>query len=324
MTDTGPMAFGPRSRCLERMWVGDNEFLAELVLPDEFVGDLAALVLHPSIMDIAAAFVGLSVGKEVRIPISYGRLAMFAPLPQRVFSYHRYPRADTEGRETVSGEFVLMDAAGMELVVVEDFVLKRVADLQTRLSTARDGSSDDIARYRIPDLADPAPAASGAGGLLRRQWEVGIRSAEGVDAFRRILAAAQVPQIVVSTRDLDTLVAEAGAAGDTEQVLPPDRDTRAHPRPNLLTAYAEPRNETERRLTVVWQDLLGIDRIGVHDHFFELGGHSLLGIQLAARLRDDLGLDLPLGTLFEALTIAEMAVVVDARKAVQQVGDGSA
>ena len=80
-----------------------------------------------------------------------------------------------------------------------------------------------------------------------------------------------------------------------------------HPRPDLRTAFVEPRSELERTVAGIWQTLLGIQAIGRHDNFFELGGHSLLATQVVSRLRDALRVELPLRSLFEATTVAELA-----------------
>ncbi|MGB3443600.1 MAG: SDR family NAD(P)-dependent oxidoreductase [Actinophytocola sp.] len=305
LTNAGPMGFAGRSLCLRRMWACDGEYLAELELPAEFCDDLAAFALHPSLMDIGAAYVGLSVGTKLRIPISYGRLTMSGRLPRRVFSHHRYTEPDTADRETVTGDFTLLAEDGTELVAVTGFVLKHAADLPARLTGARDGTADDVAPYRLPTFSQPRAGSD----FVQRQLATGMSTAEGVEALLRILGGARSAQVVVSTRDL---------AEVTEEITAPVEPARgdAHPRPNLLTAYAEPRDDTERTLAGIWQELLGVDRIGVHDHFFELGGHSLLGIQLSARLRADLGIELPLGALFDALTVARLAeTVAEARTA---------
>ncbi|HWM91726.1 MAG TPA: thioester reductase domain-containing protein [Thermoanaerobaculia bacterium] len=88
--------------------------------------------------------------------------------------------------------------------------------------------------------------------------------------------------------------------------------TVRHDRPaNLRNAYAPPTTEEERRLVEIWQALLGVEPIGIHDSFFELGGHSLLAPQLLVHLRQAFGVDFPLAHLFEAPTIAELAEAVD-------------
>ncbi|HKH45402.1 MAG TPA: non-ribosomal peptide synthase/polyketide synthase [Thermoanaerobaculia bacterium] len=84
-----------------------------------------------------------------------------------------------------------------------------------------------------------------------------------------------------------------------------------HARPGIDTPYEEPRTDLERRLATIWGELLGIGRVGVHDSFFALGGHSLLGLQLVSRLEAGLGVEISLRTLFEAPTVAALAVEVE-------------
>ena len=68
-----------------------------------------------------------------------------------------------------------------------------------------------------------------------------------------------------------------------------------------------PRNDFERELATIWQEVLSKDEIGVEDNFFELGGHSLLGTRLLSRIRQKFGVDLPLRTLFETPSISSLA-----------------
>ena len=65
-----------------------------------------------------------------------------------------------------------------------------------------------------------------------------------------------------------------------------------------------PRNPAEELLAVIWSEVLGIDRVGAHDDFFALGGHSLLATQVASRIREAFGVELPLRRIFEAPTLA--------------------
>ena len=72
-------------------------------------------------------------------------------------------------------------------------------------------------------------------------------------------------------------------------------------------SYVAPRNSTETMLSQVWSEVLDRDQVGIYDNFFHLGGHSLSSMQVMARIREAVGVELPLHRLFEAPTIAELA-----------------
>ncbi|WP_241526813.1 non-ribosomal peptide synthetase, partial [Pseudomonas sp. BIOMIG1BDMA] len=79
-------------------------------------------------------------------------------------------------------------------------------------------------------------------------------------------------------------------------------DRAALPRPDMSQAHkawVAPQSETERQVAAIWAQILDVERVGLTDHFFELGGHSLLAMQVVSRLRQVLGLEVPLRTLFE-------------------------
>jgi amino acid adenylation domain-containing protein len=77
---------------------------------------------------------------------------------------------------------------------------------------------------------------------------------------------------------------------------------------------AAPRDPVEDLLAGIWSELLGVERVGIHDDFFALGGHSLLATRVASRIRSLLGVELPIRSLFEAPTVAELAAQVEAAR----------
>jgi hypothetical protein len=90
----------------------------------------------------------------------------------------------------------------------------------------------------------------------------------------------------------------------------PQKASSYHPRPPLPTPYVAPSNEAEQQICAIWQDLLGIDRVGVNDNFFELGGHSLLAISVMARVNQALKTDIPVARLYDGLTVSFLAGLV--------------
>ncbi|HTQ79200.1 MAG TPA: amino acid adenylation domain-containing protein, partial [Thermoanaerobaculia bacterium] len=76
-------------------------------------------------------------------------------------------------------------------------------------------------------------------------------------------------------------------------------------------APAPPRTPVEEVLAGIWAEVIGIDRVGIHDGFFDLGGHSLLGTRVLARVREAWGVDLPLERFFELPTVAAFAAEVE-------------
>jgi acyl-coenzyme A synthetase/AMP-(fatty) acid ligase/thioesterase domain-containing protein/acyl carrier protein len=82
--------------------------------------------------------------------------------------------------------------------------------------------------------------------------------------------------------------------------------------PKASERRVAPATDRERQLLAIWSDVLGLDRVGVHENFFELGGDSLRAAQLFTRMQEQLGIDRPVSMLFEAPTIALLATMVDA------------
>lgn len=132
---------------------------------------------------------------------------------------------------------------------------------------------------------------------------------ESLEALDILQSVNGLSQIVVSTGDLNLKLAQWVAQDSTDR---PGRQSDEmvlveHARPELKSDYVPPENDVQEAVCEIWQQLLGLEKVGIHDSFFELGGHSLLGTQVLSRLQQRFELKLPLRAVFEAPTVAELA-----------------
>jgi thioesterase domain-containing protein/aryl carrier-like protein len=120
-----------------------------------------------------------------------------------------------------------------------------------------------------------------------------------ITAFEQILDAyLQDSPLLLVDLELPTAVSTNQPQNDTLQAEEKKR------------AYVAPRNELEQKLTEVWQDVLGVTAVSIHDDFFDLGGNSWLAVRLFSELQTISGRNLPLATLFQAPTVAALAKVI--------------
>jgi len=89
-----------------------------------------------------------------------------------------------------------------------------------------------------------------------------------------------------------------------------DRNALPVPQSQITQTYVPPESDTEKTLAAIWEDILSTGQVGIDDDFFDLGGHSLLATQLISRIRDGLGVSLPLNALFETPTVRGLAQAV--------------
>ncbi|MCC5667071.1 SDR family NAD(P)-dependent oxidoreductase [Nostoc sp. CHAB 5784] len=131
------------------------------------------------------------------------------------------------------------------------------------------------------------------------------------DATCRVISLGLPESVVVSKSHLHKRLEQwvtPKAPNATKTELSTDI---AHTRPNLANEYIPPSNEIEQAIAQIWQELLGITPIGIHDNFFDLGGHSLLAIQAISRKRDRFGIELSMRSLLEeAPTVGSIAAVI--------------
>jgi amino acid adenylation domain-containing protein len=98
-------------------------------------------------------------------------------------------------------------------------------------------------------------------------------------------------------------------------------DRKALPAPEPAaggSAGREPQTPVELELARIWREVLGLERVSLEADFFEAGGHSLLGTRLAARVREVMGVELPLRAFFQARTLESMAALVEEERSLPQ------
>jgi len=281
---------GPRWHSLREAYLTDNEALAVLEIDERFADDFATYELHPSLLDIATGFIQF-LGDGDYLPLVYERLTVHAPIPRKAVSHVVFRGEASERREIITCDVSILDEDGVAAVTIDGFSMKRVAAGALQQTDAN-GHSANPERAAIRSLSD------------------GIPPKKGAEVFRRILSAGNVPQLIVSTRDIHELIQRADSL-TRDRLLSEFESAGAkkmdHARPASSGVYTAPKGEIERRIASVWQRVLGIEQVGVHDNFFELGGTSLTGIQLVSELKKEFKVDIPVVSIFEATTVAELA-----------------
>jgi amino acid adenylation domain-containing protein len=147
--------------------------------------------------------------------------------------------------------------------------------------------------------------------VLHRDEEESAEPAPLPLALRSLLAAGAVDRLVAAPEEPGARIERLRSASAPAAPVAGAAGAVLHARPNLRNPYVPPSTDTERRLAAIWQQLLGLAEVGVHDSFFDLGGDSLLATQVTARVRDTFGVDLPFPILFELSTPASLAERID-------------
>ena len=111
-----------------------------------------------------------------------------------------------------------------------------------------------------------------------------------------------VPSLVML---LDEMPLTPSGKIDRRALPEPDKSARA-----VVQAFVAPRTAVEAVVAKVWSEILAAERVGVNDNFFDLGGHSLLATQVISRLKTSFKINLPLRSLFESPTVAELSAAI--------------
>ena len=156
----------------------------------------------------------------------------------------------------------------------------------------------------------------GAPGLGKTLAELGMTADEALEALELALQFRNANQLVVSTGDLESRIRQwirlesRGSAGSQHKRITETPRCEAGPTENT----------TQKVVAQVWQNVLGIDEVGLNEHFSDLGGHSLLAIKIVAELRKAFQIDLPVRALFETPTVRELSANIDKQRSDEEDG----
>ncbi|MEC8252544.1 MAG: beta-ketoacyl synthase N-terminal-like domain-containing protein, partial [Planctomycetota bacterium] len=259
------LAFGPRWRAIRDVRYGDGQALARVALAEDFVAEAEDYRLHPAVLDLATGFAMELIGgydsARLWVPLTYRSVRVFGRLPADVRSYvTKCERVDAVG-DIYSFDVSICTPAGEVVVAVAGFQIKRLGpeqSFQPRVDAA--SQAGDAHAETGPSMAER---------LLAANVQKGILPSEGVDALARLLSRELPPVCALTPVPLPGLLAEL----DEVQVqLQAQASGERFARPELDTEFVAPRDELEAALVRFWEELLGVDTIGVHDDFFDLGG----------------------------------------------------
>jgi natural product biosynthesis luciferase-like monooxygenase protein len=154
-------------------------------------------------------------------------------------------------------------------------------------------------------------AAADAGGHQRLLGYIRLKDGQSatVNDLRESIAS-RLPEYMVPSAFvfLDAFPLTPNGKVDRKRLPLPEAE-----RPQLSQEYAAPRNGIEEIVAHIWQDALGVERVGIHDDFFALGGHSLSTVQITFRIRREFNVDFPLQALLRFPTVAGLAKEIEAR-----------
>ncbi|WP_071675040.1 type I polyketide synthase [Nioella nitratireducens] len=289
------LRFGPNWRVLRETRTGQGEGLARLSLDTPAPG----YALPPGLVDLATGWaMALIEGYRndvLWVPVSYASVKVHRALPAQILSYVRNAGSNRAGDQTASFDITLAAPDGTVCVEISGFTIRRLAG----------DIAFGAAPVAPPEQTGPRPL-SPTEDRLRHNIAQGIRPEEGAEAFLRALASP-LPQVVISSLDLPSLIAQAGQ--DKADAAP----EAGFARPDLDSDFVTPEGAVEETLAGFWRELLGVSQVGAQDSFFDLGGHSLIAVRLFSMIKKTWSVEFPISVLFEAPTIRKIAALIGDR-----------
>jgi len=286
--DENFLQLGPHWDVIESISIGADVLYGRLKLADNLAKDIKSYVFHPSLLDMATGPItghllltlNLDLDGEY-LPFSYGRISQKAPLPSEIVTFVKY-RGISEAKDSIYFDINIYNLNGNELIAIEEFTLKHVPKMAFGNTSAKN-SGNEI------DYLDDS-----------------ITPNEGIEVFNRLLQFTGQPQWVISVQDLNALLEKS----KQEKLERKDKTQNRKKTQREDSNVTPPRNHVEELLVEIYQNVLGIEPIGIYDNFFDLGGDSVIGIQIVSQAKA-FGIVIKPNQFFQFQTIAELSSVVE-------------
>lgn len=297
--------FGGRWRSLKKFSLGEDRALVEVQLGDEFAGELGQYRLHPALLDVITGSVRLAAEGSY-LPFSYERMVINGDIPQKAYGHISFKKDYDGGQHVITANIDIMDDRGRGIIQIQGFSMKLIVGDSLNIKGRNEEQSHHIRQLESLAYAEELP-----------EFNEGITEEEGQKVLDAVMGGCGRAQILVSVKDLKTAMEQADyinlrkAAGEQAKV---SGAKNRHKRPELDNEYVSPKNETEKKLVELWQDLLKLDGVGIHDEFFALGGDSLLQVQLHSKLKESFSTDIAVVDLYKYNTIAALAKYMSSSK----------
>lgn len=277
------VTFGAHWQNIQAISLGESTGIASMALPSSFIAEVDKYHMHPAMLDVATAFLRPFHKEGIFIPLSYGSLTLLQPLPATFEAKATLKSVAYEGdsgaqKASLCFDIVMVDEEGRHLIEVTDFVLREI-DLASLEQSVNQGQGLDNPMFKHNALSNQ----------------------EALALFER---ATMQPfsQLIISNEGLEERRQQLEASKARAQ-QPKSRQ----PRPDIATAYIEPKTEVEKTIAALWQELLALEQVGSQDDFFELGGNSLLLVQFHKRLKGEFENAMPVVDLYTHTTVAAQA-----------------
>ena len=290
------LRYSDRWDCKELIYVGNNEWLSKLELPQALVQDFDCFNIHPAMLDVAtsAHFAYMPSVASVFLPYAYGEIQQYKPFPRVLYSHARLSRPFVNEDKYIYFDFDLYDENGETLLSIKEYAFVKVGEAVVRPKEDHSQAKpkaiftdDDI----LPD--------------------------EGKKAFDLLLNYPDLAQAIIYTLDFPLDFKESKISYYRRKLL--DKKLKAEKlkdvddRPDIDTLYEELDNEIEKSIAAIWSSVLGINKLGARDSFIELGGNSLLAIQVISGIGEEFGVEIEANEFVKHATIRAQAELILAK-----------